>query len=457
MNETLPPALLRILLGTPALERAYIVGGSVRDWLLGVPVKDVDVEVYGLPMDELARVLSVHGRVDMVGRAFGVVKLTHPSGEVWDFSLPRRDSKAGVGHRGFEVEVDPTLDTCEASARRDFTLNALMWDPRRRELVDHHGGAADLRARVLRHTGPAFVEDPLRVLRGMQFCARFDLVAAAETLALCRTIVDSHRELPPERVREEWFKWASRSVRPSAGLRFLRDSGWWVHTPELKALEGVPQDPEWHPEGDAWTHTGHCVDALASSASWRSSPEPTRIVLMLAVLLHDVGKASCTREELRGDRMRIVSPGHEAAGVPMALEFLDRFGCPHAIRDRIPPLVANHMARSENPSPRMLRRLACRLAPSNIEELCGVMTADASGRPPRPAGEPTTVTAIRDAAGRMSLASAAPRPILLGRHLLERGSVPGPELGRRLSEAFEAQLDGEFEDLDGALVWLGKP
>jgi tRNA nucleotidyltransferase (CCA-adding enzyme) len=202
------------------------------------------------------------------------------------------------------------------------------------------------------------------------------LVAAAETLALCRTIVDTHRELPPERVREEWFKWASRSVVPSAGLRFLRDSGWWVHTPELKALEGVPQDPEWHPEGDAWTHTGHCVDALASSASWRSSPEPTRIVLMLAVLLHDVGKASCTREELRGDRMRIVSPGHEAAGVPMALEFLDRFGCPHAIRDRIPPLVANHMARSENPSPRMLRRLACRLAPSNIEELCAVMTAE---------------------------------------------------------------------------------
>ena len=456
MNRTVPPELLGLLLGEPALDRAYLVGGGVRDWMLGVPVKDFDVEVFGVSMEDLAAVLSRHGRIDLVGKSFGVVKLTHASGAVWDFSLPRRDSKCGVGHRGFEVEVDPTLDTRSASARRDFTLNSMMWDPRRRTLVDHHGGEADLRARILRHTGPAFVEDPLRVLRGMQFCGRFDLVAAPETLALCRTMLPSLAELPVERVREEWFKWAARSVRPSAGLRFLRDSGAWETAPELKALAGIPQDPEWHPEGDVWTHTLHAVDALVRLPEWGEAPEASRQVWMLSVLLHDTGKASHTREEVRDGRTRIVSPGHEAAGVLLAEAFLDRFGCPNALRDRIPPLVANHMVHPEDPSDRLVRRLARRLAPSTIGDLCMVMTADASGRPPRPFGETSAVRALRAAASRLDLSAAAPRQILLGRHLLERGVRPGPELGRRLAEAFEAQLDGEFADLEGALRWLAR-
>lgn len=454
MNATVPCGLLGLLLDEPELDRAYLVGGGVRDWILGVPVKDFDVEVYGLSMDRLASVLSRHGRVDLVGKAFGVLKLSHPSGDVWDFSLPRRDSKSGVGHRGFEVEVDPALDTRSASARRDFTLNAMMWDPRRRVLVDHHGGESDLRARILRHTGPAFVEDPLRVLRGMQFCARFDLVAAPETVELCRSMRDSLAELPPERVREEWFKWAARSVHPSAGLRFLRDTLAWDTTPELRALAGIPQDPEWHPEGDVWTHTLHCVDALVRLPEWSSASESSRLVWMFAVLLHDTGKATHTREEVRDGRARVVSPGHESAGVPLALSFLDRFGCPNALRDRIPPLVANHMVHQDDPSDRMVRRLARRLAPSTIGDLCQVMTADASGRPPRPFGETAAVRALRSAASRLDLAAAAPAPILLGRHLLERGARPGPELGRRLAEAFEAQLDGEFSDLAGALSWV---
>jgi len=216
MVEILPPELLGLLRNTPGLERSYLVGGCVRDWLLGVPVADFDIEVYGIAYGDLAAVLSRHGRADSVGKSFGVVKLSHPSGQVWDFSVPRRDSKRGPGHKGFDIEFDPDLNPTEASARRDFTINSMLWDPRNGEVIDPHGGRADLRARILRHTSAAFPEDPLRVLRGMQFAGRFRLRAAPETLDLCRSIRSSFAELAVERVREEWLKWATRSM-PSRG------------------------------------------------------------------------------------------------------------------------------------------------------------------------------------------------------------------------------------------------
>jgi tRNA nucleotidyltransferase (CCA-adding enzyme) len=456
MVEILPPALLALLRSTPELGRSYLVGGCVRDWLLGVPVLDVDIEVYGVAYPELVRVLSRHGRADWVGKAFGVVKLTHPSGAVWDFSVPRRDSKRGPGHKGFDIEFDPDLGPSEASARRDFTINSMLWDPRTGELIDPHGGQADLRAGLLRHTSQAFPEDPLRVLRGMQFAGRFGLHAVPETLTLCRSIAGAYGELAVERVREEWLKWATRSVRPSMGLAFLKDSGWLEALPELAAIVGVPQDPEWHPEGDVWTHTLHAVDALVADPDWRASPAERRLVLMMAVLLHDVGKATCTRTEVRDGRERVISPGHEGVGADLAAGFLRRIGFQETQVDRVVPLVANHMVHSEDPSPRMVRRLSVRLRPSTIDELCAVMTADASARPPRPAGVPRSVQQLRDAAAALQLEAAAPAPLLQGRHLLARGWLGGPALGALLKQAYAAQLDGEFTDLEGALRWVSE-
>lgn len=454
MVEILPPALLVLLRSTPGLERAYLVGGCVRDWLLGVPVHDFDIEVYGVDYPDLVTLLSRHGRADWVGKSFGVVKLTHASGAVWDFSVPRRDSKRGPGHKGFDVEFDPELSPLEASARRDFTINSMLWDPRSGELIDPHGGRSDLEARILRHTSAAFPEDPLRVLRGMQFAGRFRLHAAHETLELCRSIRSSYEELAVERVREEWLKWATRSVQPSLGLEFLRASGWLELLPELAAIVGVPQDPEWHPEGDVWIHTLHAVDALVVRPEWVVTPFEGRLVLMMAVLLHDVGKAVCTRTEFKGGRDRIVSPGHEAIGGDLAAGFLRRIGFQETWVVRVVPLVVNHMVHSEDPSARMVRRLAVRLGPSSIEELCRVMTADASARPPRPPGVPVSVQRLRQAAADLQVQAAAPVPVLQGRHLLARGWAGGPRLGVVLKEAYSAQLDGDFTDLDGALRWL---
>lgn len=455
MRTDFVPATLRALLMEDAgLRRSYLVGGCVRDALLGRPVKDFDIEVYGLGYRDLARLLGRWGRVDLVGRSFGVAKLTLPDGGQHDFSLPRRDSKVGPGHRGFDVEVAPDIDPRQASARRDFTINSLMLDPRTGEVLDFHGGIEDLRAGRLRHTSEAFVEDPLRVLRGMQFASRFGLRADAATIDLCRRMAPAQRELPVERVREEWWKWATCGGRPSAGLGLALETGWLDVHPELTGMPGVEQDPEWHPEGDVWRHTLHVVDAMARQAGWVGADERTRGVLMFAALLHDAGKAGCTRREWRHGRERIVSPGHEVAGVGLADVFLRRLGMPNDVLARVPPLVGNHMAHLEEPSARAIRRLALRLAPARIDALCELMTADASGRPPRPAGEPPAVRGIRAKARELSLEADVPKPWVLGRHLLARGMKPGPAFKGILDRAFQAQLDGAFADELGGLRWL---
>lgn len=456
MEFPLPRRLRKILDETPELGRAYLVGGCVRDAVLGHAPKDFDIEVFGVSYEELAQALRRWGRVDLVGRSFGVVKLTPAAGETFDFTIPRRDSKVSPGHKGFEVTLTPDVTPAEAAARRDFTINALMFDPRRGEVLDFVGGRDDLAAGILRHTSEAFGEDPLRVLRGMQFAGRFNLRAAPETISLSRGIRGHCAELAVERVREEWFKWAQKSVAPSAGLRFLEQSGWLEDFPELSALTSTPQDPEWHPEGNVFEHTLHCCDALVLQPTWATTDGESRIVQMLAVLLHDTGKPACTVAVERHGRTRILSPGHDEAGVAVAGRFLEHIGAPLAIRERVVPLIACHMAHLQEATERAVRRLAKRLDPETIESLCRVMTADASGRPPLPPGEPEVVRILRVKAAELQVADRAPKPILLGRHLLAAGLVPGPALGVILSAAFEAQLDGRFGDLPGARRWLAE-
>jgi tRNA nucleotidyltransferase (CCA-adding enzyme) len=404
--------------------------------------------------ETLERALSVHGRVDLVGKSFGVIKFTGQSGEQWDFSLPRRDSKMSIGHKGFQVEFEPDIEPREAASRRDFTINALMFDPRTGEYLDFFGGRNDLERRILRHTSPAFVEDPLRVLRGMQFAARFDLTPAPDTIELCRSIAATFSELAVERVGMEWFKWASGGNRPSAGLQFLRATGWLRHFPEIAILDGTPQDREWHPEGDVFTHTCHCCDALAELPEWQAADVTTRRVLMFAVLAHDFAKPQTTHEAERDGRMRIVSPGHEEQGGPLAEAFLTSIDAPNEIKERVAPLVMHHLAHLQAASARSVRRLANALKPATIDELSLVMIADQFGRPPKPRVVHAGVVELRARAEELRLSDAAPKPLLQGRHLIDRGLMPGKQFGTVLDAAFEAQLEGQFTDLAGALKWL---
>jgi tRNA nucleotidyltransferase (CCA-adding enzyme) len=288
----------------------------------------------------------------------------------------------------------------------------------------------------------------------MQFASRLEFEPASETVELCRSIVETYHELPVERVGEEWFKWAAKSRRPSIGLQFLKSTGWLKHYPEIKALDGTPQDPEWHPEGDVFTHTCHCCDAMATLPEWLAADEPTRMALMLAVLAHDFAKPQTTHRAERNGVMRIVSPGHEEQGGPLSETFLTRIHAPNALREKVVPLVKNHLAHLQTLSDRSVRRLANRLTPATIDELVLVMIADQFGRPPKPREVHAGVVALREKAADLSLQDQAPKPILLGRHLIAHGLTPGTQFGEILGEAFEAQLEGAFVDLEGAEQWL---
>lgn len=456
---SIPDDLRAMLEAVRRVGQPRLVGGGVRDWLLGIAPKDFDVEVRGVDFETLHRALAPFGSTDVVGRSFGVIKVrSRASGEEYDFSLPRRESKTGAGHRGFAVAPDPTLSDAEAAARRDFTVNAIAIDPFSGELIDPHGGQRDLAARVLRHTSAAFVEDPLRVLRAFQLAARFDLTLAPETAALCRTIADTFPELPVERVWGEWEKWAAKAAKPARGLAVLEDTGWLRHFPEVAALRGTQQEPEWHPEGDVFTHTQHCTDALVALPEWQASGPERRRLIMFAVLAHDFGKPGTTAYAEKRGAMRWVSPGHESAGGPLAKSFLRRIGAPLDYDTPVCALVVHHLAHHHGAAEftdTAVRRLARKLAPATIDDLALVMRADANGRPPLKSPEiHVRIDELVAKAHALAIADAAPKPIVLGRHLIDLGMKPGPQFKPIIDAAFEAQLDGEFADESGGVAWV---
>lgn len=420
--------------------RALAVGGAVRDAALGLAAKDLDVEVYGVEPFQLEELLGRHFAIDRVGRSFGVLKI---KGFPIDVALPRRESKAGLGHRAFEVLSDPRMSTEEAQSRRDFTINAVYLDPITGEVIDHYGGLRDLAARVLRHTSEKFAEDPLRVLRGMQFAARFDLAVAPETVALCRTI--QPEGLAAERLWEEWKKLVLSGLRPSRGLAFLRDAGWVRYFPEFEALIGCVQDARWHPEGDVWTHTLRCMDAFAAErlgAPWED------LVVGFAVLCHDLGKPTTTEAE--GDRIRSI--GHEAAGEAPTRSFLSRLTNQRELAEQVVPLVLEHLQPEllfkAGAGDAAIRRLAKRVA--RIDRLVRVARADHLGRGEVEPGGPAFPAGdwLLDRAAALDVKVAAPRPIVQGRHLLELGLSPGPHFKALLDECFEAQLAGRISTVD---------
>ncbi|MDA7617942.1 MAG: HD domain-containing protein [Verrucomicrobiota bacterium] len=451
----LPPRLEGLLKHLPSSAQPYLVGGCVRDWILGITVKDYDLEVFNISAKGLRQILENHGRTDTVGRCFGVIKWTPCKGETYDIALPRREIKKGKGHRGFTIFPDPELSTQEAASRRDYTVNAIMYDPARKTLLDHFGGIEDLQNLVLRHTSPAFTEDPLRVLRGMQFAGRFGMKGHPKTMALCRSIKHQFRDLSLERVWEEWRKWASQSSRPSMGLHFLKNSGWLEYFPELEDTIGTPQDPEWHPEGDVWQHTCHCCDALTKLPDWKTTKLPlNKVVWMMATLLHDAGKPSTTEKAEKNGRMRIVSPGHDQKSVDLAKTFFRRIKAPKTVQERVIPLIAQHMIYTKNITDRAVRRLSHRLLPETIPSLCTLMSADAMGRPPASQALPEHIEKLRKKASQLDVLSKAPRPFLTGHDLLKEGFKPGKRLGMLLRQAYDLQMEGAIESRPAALEWM---
>lgn len=436
--------------------RALLVGGCVRDAIMGYQPKDVDVEVYGLSLENVQGLLCGRadaGHYDAVGASFGVLKARFYGQEV-DISLPRLDSKSGAGHKGFVVEMKSDLTVEQAAARRDFTINAMAYNPLNGEVIDPYGGRSDIECHKLHPTSKAFAEDPLRVLRGMQFAARFGMFPSMELIRAANSIIDQYHTLAPERVWGEWEKWATKGRYPSLGLQFLRNTDWMgAHYLEIARLRYCEQDPIWHPEGNAYVHTLHVCDAMARLCEADGIKGENRCVLMFAALCHDFGKASCT--SLIDGRWR--SPGHASASVPLAENFLKRIGCFQRIIDRVLPLVEEHMAHvGLDVNKRTVRRLANRVAPATIRELAYVVHADMAGRPPLPAEQNEKMLEILQYAESENVAEEKVQPLVMGRDLLSIGYVAGPEMGRVLKYLYEKQLDGEFSTKEEGIAFLNQ-
>ncbi len=434
--------------------RPYLVGGFVRDRLLGRETDDFDLEVYGLAEDALQAVLATRGRVDVVGQAFSVLKVSGLPGVAGavDVALPRRDSKAGAGHRGIRVTGDPALSIAEAARRRDFTINAMLLDPFSGAVEDPWNGRADLEARLLRAVDPErFGDDPLRALRAVQLAARFGLRVEEATARLCAQMPLA--ELPAERIFGEIEKLLSRAPRPSLGLGLLREWGFLpVVAPELLPLADTPQDPEWHPEGDCWVHTLQVVDQAALLIG--DLDRPRALATLLGALCHDLGKPATTR--LEDGRVR--SPGHEEAGVPPTHALLDRWNVHtllgYDVRGQVAALVAHHLKPGQlykdrdRVSDGAIRRLAAKCEP---DLLYRVARADCLGREPGRFA-PVAMEWFKDKVRALDVAERPPVPLLRGRHVLALGLPPGPAVGRVVRAVYERQLDGAVGSLDEAIA-----
>ena len=445
-----PPELIKIAKAVAKSNgRSILVGGAVRDHLMGRKFsKDIDVEIYGMSSEILESVLRKFGHLHAVGKNFGVLKLKTSRAE-YDFSLPRSESKSGKGHCGFLVTTDSSMSYQKAASRRDFTVNSIGYNLLTNEVLDPFDGLGDLKQKILRHIGPSFAEDPLRVLRAMQFSARLEFGIAAETVELCNNL--NLTELSRERIFEEFRKLLLKAKRPSIGLEAAQKLGILSYFPELKALIGVPQDPEWHPEGDVWIHTLLVMD---EAAQLRKGDEKQDLELMFSALCHDFGKP-LTTEFLNG---RWRSPSHDIKGIVPTEKFLRRMTNDRILIEQVITLVKEHLRpiqlfkERERINSGTIRRLALRVS---IPELVLLARADYLGRT-LSEGERTHFEAgdwLLDEAERMNVLDEAPRPLLLGRHLLALGMRPGPEIGLILKQAFESQLNGDFQKEDTAISW----
>ncbi len=427
--------------------RAVLVGGYVRDRLLGVASKDYDVEIYGLSPDAIADLLADFGELIQVGRAFGVLRI---KGLDADFSLPRRDSKSGSGHRGFDIAFDPDLDFAQASRRRDLTVNSIGLDLSSGEILDPHGGRADLARGVLRATDAAhFTEDPLRGMRTAQFAARLEMAPDEELTALCSQL--DLAELPAERIYEELRKLLVKAHKPSLGFEFLSRARLLRVFPEIESLQGVPQDPKWHPEGDVWVHTMLVID---EAAALRNGDDED-LALMYAALCHDFGKPAVSVEH----DGRVRTPRHDVIGARMAREFLERLRAPGHLCDQVEALVKYHLAPAlfvaQGTTARGYRRLARKLGKAgvNIALLVRVARADHWGRTTDEASRrifPAADTFVAEAE-KASVVDAAPADVVQGRHLQARGLEPGPQFGEILNRCRDLQDETGWTDADKIL------
>lgn len=410
--------------------RAYYVGGFVRDALIHKENKDVDIEVHGITPAVLEEILDGLGERMSIGESFGIFGL---KGYSLDIAMPRKEEARGQGHKDFDIFVDPFIGTEAAARRRDFTFNALMQDVLTGEIVDHFGGAEDLKAGILRHVNDvSFSEDPLRVLRAAQFAARFGFRVAEETVSLCSRMQLQH--LPRERIEGEMKKALLKAERPSVFFEMLRQMKqleFWF--PELKSLIGVEQNPVYHSEGDVWTHTMMVLDEAAKLRHRATNP----YWFMLAAVTHDFGKAACTQVH---DGI-LHAYQHEIQGLPLAENFLRRITSESKLIEYVLNMTQYHMKPNTVAGTRSAIKVTNRMFDRSVdpEGLICIALADDRGR----ITQAPTVDHEGFLYERLEIfRELMARPYVMGRDLIEAGLQPGVEFTAILEYAHKLRLAG---------------
>jgi tRNA nucleotidyltransferase (CCA-adding enzyme) len=448
--------------------RVLLAGGVVRNLILGKAVTDADVEVYGVPATNLRALTEklFPGRVHDVGSAFSVLKVSLRDGLFLDIALPRRESKTGKGHKGFEVTGDPSMNVTEAARRRDFTINTMLADVITGEVLDPFRGMQDIHQRILRIVDPhTFTDDPLRVYRALQFAARFELTTEPRTRELLVQMVEQGvlNELPKERVTEEVRKWLLGATRPSIGFNLAWDIGVIERNyPELYALKATPQEPTWHPEGDVWIHTLMVVDEAARIIRRTENimPSHDHMTVMLGALCHDLGKPAVT-ETIDG---RIRSHEHEAGGEAPTRALLARWTFGVRVEEAAISIVKNHLkpgmllrelekgTMTQAQYVNAVRRLLKKIHPLSWQTFLAACEADwrgrdlASVRGPYAAGE-----RFAEVVRREQLHKHPVQTLLRGEDLLALGIESGKRIGEIIQVIEDARDAGEISTKDEAL------
>lgn len=416
--------------------RVFLVGGSVRDSLLGIAPKDFDLEVFGISatlVEEIA--FSFFPGLKHVGRSFPVWHFATDTFEV-DISLPRTERKAilegGNPHTNFEVTFDPTLPLDVALSRRDFTINSIALDVLSGEVHDPFNGREDLSNRVLRPTSvAAFGDDPLRILRAAQFISRFNLEAHPTLITICKFIAPDLDSISAERKFLEFEKLLVKGICPGKGLDFL-DQVWNLPN-EIFVLIGCEQSRIHHAEGDVFNHTCFALDkaaefGISNIAKW-------------AVLCHDFGKPATTVTE----NGKTVAHDHENHIAPV-VSFLSNLRSPKKLVDQVVVLVQEHLSpvRLENPS--KLRKLARKLASVDltVDDLIGVAKADQFGRIGTKSAEEINdrLDKFRRDFDKAIEVIDVRKPLISGKDLLALGFRSGPVIGMMLKLALDLEDDG---------------
>lgn len=397
---------------------SVIIGGYIRDYFLNLESKqvstskDIDIEVYNIDsFEKLESILKEFGDVNSVGKSFGVCKLNIEDLTL-DFTLPRVDNKVFSGHRGFEIMVKPDLDFTTAASRRDFTINAIGYNTNDKKIVDPFNGRDDLKNKILRAVNlNTFSQDPLRVLRAVQFCARFNLSVDKELFTLCKKMIDENilNELPKERIFEEIKKLLLKADRPSSGIILLKELGGLKYFCELYSLSD-----------EQWENLLLAVDELAKHKTYNKK---TDTVLMLAILCYTL------------------ETGNTAS-------FIQKLTNEKALLERVISLISAKISPSYSDSE--LFRLATKVSIKEFVILNRAIYKNVNNKLFELCNE------IEKRASKLNILNAKATPILMGKDILKLGITPSKDFSKILESAYEAQMDGKITSHEEALSWLKK-